>query len=722
MKNLTFMLLTLLLLSSVKIAQTVTGKVTDESGKPLIGANVIVRGTTIGTAADEEGTFELKDLSSKTYRLEISMVGYTKFISEEFDLAAGDTKNFNVELKEKAFQSDQVIVTAGKYEQNISELPVSAEIITADEFSSKNYLKLDDALRYAPGVNVTLDQVSIRGSSGYSRGAGTRVLVAIDGFPIYTGDTGEIIWEIVPVTDLERVEIIKGAASSLYGSTAIGGVINVITKNIPSSPLTFVKSYFGIYGNPSHDEWKWTDSKRTFNGQTVSHSNRINKFGYSISFSRTEDLSYRANDWRKRYAGFIKSNYFFSENTSLDFLMTGYFQNRGTFNFWKDANNALLPPDDDIGQTVPSNRLVSGLKLNHRLNKIFSVSLRTSLYRTHWEDRSESANTSTTYLSRNEIQTSYDYSDKLKNISGIELSYGTVESNIFSNPISTTVGVYSQFDYHFDFPLFLTVGARYDYSRIDTLNSFGSFSPKIGLNYKLTENTILRSSFAKGFRAPTLAETFTETVTSGIRVKPNPELISEENYSFELGVNKNFGNFMNLDLAIFQNEYFDFIEPGIDPADGQIFFDNTTRARIQGFEIIDKLNLNFLNSELSFGYTYLWARDTKNNTPLKYRPRHLLYTSVQTQYDFMEFGVNFRYWSRVEAIDDELVSLGFVPGGDKRVEVFLLDFTLGANLFTFGLPAKIYGNLNNALNYNYVEMIGNLSPIRNISLSLEMLF
>ena len=722
MKNSILILFVMLILSNINTAQTVAGNVADESGKALIGANVILRGTSIGTATNEEGYFELKNLPPNNYELEISMVGYSKFISEEFNLSEGVTKNFSVELTEKAFQADQVIVTAGKYEQNISELAVSAEIITAEEFSSKNYLKLDDALRYAPGVNVTLDQVSIRGSSGYSRGAGTRVLVAIDGFPIYTGDTGEIIWEIVPVTDLARVEIIKGAASSLYGSTAIGGVINVITKNIPSTPLTFVKSYFGIYADPSHDEWKWTDSRRTFNGQTISHSNRKNKFGYSISFSRTEDLSYRANDWRKRYAGFIKTNYFFSENTSIDFLATGYFQNRGTFNFWKDANNALLPPDEDVGQTVPSNRLVSGIKLNHRLNKKLGFLLRTSLYRTHWEDRSESANTSTTYLSRNEIQTSYDYSEKLKNISGAEISYGTVESNIFSNPKSTAFGVYSQFDYHFEFPLFLTAGVRFDYSRIDTLNSFGSFSPKFGLNYKLDAATILRSSFAKGFRAPTLAETFTETVTSGIRVKPNPDLISEENYSFEFGVNRSFGDFMNLDLAIFQSEYFDFIEPGIDPADGQIFFDNTTRARIQGFEIINKLDLTALNSELVFGYTYLWARDIENNLPLKYRPRHLFYSSAQTQYKFLEFGVNFRYWSRVEAIDDELVTLGFVPQGDKRVEVILLDFTLGANLFTFGLPGKFYINLNNSLNYNYVEMIGNLSPVRNISLSLEILF
>ena len=117
-------------------------------------------------------------------------------------------------------------------------------MIPSDEFSKKNISNLENALRYVPGVNMTEDQISIRGSSGYSRGAGSRVLLALDGIPFYTGDTGETIWEMIPTAVIKRVEIIKGAASSLYGSTAIGGVINVITNDIPKNPPTFFKVFY----------------------------------------------------------------------------------------------------------------------------------------------------------------------------------------------------------------------------------------------------------------------------------------------------------------------------------------------------------------------------------------------------------------------------------------------------------------------------------------------
>ena len=89
-------------------------------------------------------------------------------------------------------------------------------------------------------------QVNIRGSSGYSRGTGTRVLLLFDGMPFLTGDAGEIIWEAIPVWQIDRVEIVKGAGSALYGSNAIGGVINVITKETsPRQNLRF-RTYFGM--------------------------------------------------------------------------------------------------------------------------------------------------------------------------------------------------------------------------------------------------------------------------------------------------------------------------------------------------------------------------------------------------------------------------------------------------------------------------------------------
>jgi iron complex outermembrane receptor protein len=679
-------------------------------------------GTALGTATDQNGRFEFPNLTPGEYILEISMIGYSKYRSGTLSVFEAPTE-INVYLNSSTFEMDQVVVTASKYRQDLSELPVSASLINSDDFSRRNFVKLDDALRYVPGVNVTLDQVSIRGSSGYSRGAGTRVLVAIDGIPLYTGDTGEIIWEIVPVTELKRVEIIKGSSSSIYGSTAIGGVINVITKEITSRPITYFRSYFGVYDKPSYEEWDWADGYRTFNGITAAHTNRIGKLGFSVSLSRTENSSYRQNDWLKRYSGYVKALYNFNSVSTLKFLFNGYTQDRGTFNFWKDSRNALVPPDNDQGQNIPSDRLLYALALDNVFSEKFSLKINSSYYRTVWKDASESANSANTNFFRAEVQTDYRFDNNLHLFSGIEGSYTKTTSSIFSDPDQTGFGAYTQAEYRFEFPLILTAGLRYDYGKLDTLQSQSSISPKFGLNYKLGESTILRSSIGKGFRYPTIAEAYTSTQTSGIPVKQNLTIKPETGYSFEIGVNQSVGDYLNLDAALFQSEYKDFIEPRLDTTEIQnpfIIFDNVAKAKIQGAEINSSLNLAMINTQLNIGYTYLWARDVEKKEQLKYRPRHLLYAKAIYRFNSFEFGANFRFWSEVEEIDEELVEFNFVIDGDKRVPVYVLDLTAGYYFFRYGLPLKLYLNANNILNYYYIEMIGNISPIRNISLNLEL--
>ncbi|HEY6906154.1 MAG TPA: TonB-dependent receptor plug domain-containing protein, partial [Ignavibacteriaceae bacterium] len=246
---------------------TISGKITDTEKVPLSGVNIVVTGTGLGTYSDAEGYYKIDKIPSGNYNLKFSAVGYENVL-RDITLKDGPVI-LNIIMIPKAIQTDQVIVTAGKRQQYLSDLPVSADVIQSDEFSKKNLSNLENALRYVPGVNMTEDQISIRGSSGYSRGAGSRVLLALDGIPFYTGDTGETIWEMIPTPVIQRVEIIKGAASSLYGSTAIGGVVNVITSDIPEKPATFFNSFIGVYSRPSYDGWKWSDENRYFNGLTL---------------------------------------------------------------------------------------------------------------------------------------------------------------------------------------------------------------------------------------------------------------------------------------------------------------------------------------------------------------------------------------------------------------------------------------------------------------------
>jgi len=267
-----------------------------------------------------------------------------------------------------------------------------------------------------------------------------------------------------------------------------------------------------------------------------------------------------------------------------------------------------------------------------------------------------------------------------------------------------------------------TVGARFDYSKLDTLDSSSDISPKIGINYQFSDATIFRASAGKGFRAPTLAEAFTSTTTSGITVKPNPDLQSEKSYSFEVGLSQKFTSLFLLDIALFYNGYENFIEPVIDPTDGNIFFNNVDSARILGME--GMVTFSLLNNQLILktGYTYLNSKDFETGKELKYRPKHSVILSMDYSISSFKFGFDFRYNSRVEEIDDALIDFGFVPDGDERVDIKVLDLRAGYKLIFGELPVQIFLNANNLLNYNYVEMIGNLSPIRNYSLSIEIMF
>ena len=145
------------------------------------------------------------------------------------------------------------------------------------------------------------DQVNIRGSSGYSRGVGSRVLILIDGLPYITGDTGEIPWKTVPMFQIDRIEVVKGAGSALDGSSALGGVINVITKEMGETPEIRFRLFQGLYARPKYAEWNWSPNARFNSGGFVSYSNRVGSFGYLVSVSRMVDDSYRENDVYHRW-------------------------------------------------------------------------------------------------------------------------------------------------------------------------------------------------------------------------------------------------------------------------------------------------------------------------------------------------------------------------------------------------------------------------------------
>ncbi|MEJ2105449.1 MAG: TonB-dependent receptor, partial [Ignavibacteriaceae bacterium] len=441
---------------------------------------------------------------------------------------------------------------------------------------------------------------------------------------------------------------------------------------------------------PYYSEWDWSGERRPFNGLTLSHSNTLGNFGLNASFTRLEESSYRQDDDFKKYIGFLKANYDFSPASSLTFLANTFNKRAGQFLYWKNSRNALVPPDQNLNDRIETNRYLFGLIYKTLFSNNLLLNIKTSYYRNYFKDSETIPNESTSNLYRGEVQINTNLTDFIVLTSGMEGNFSKVNSSLFGNPDAFGTGAYAVTDINFSFPLIASVGVRYDFSKLDSLKGSGAVSP------------------------------FTSTSTGGITVKPNPNIKSEHNLTFELGVNYTPIGLLSIDAAVFNNEYYDMIEPGIDPLDGKVVFSNLVRARIQGFE--SSLLINIFSNQLllSLNYTYLWARDLETGLALRYRPRHIFYSSLVFKKWNFDAGINFRYTSRVEEIDEELIDLGIVVDGELRVPIYTTDLKLGYNFLLTGIPVNFYLNIKNIFNYNYVELIGNIRPIRSYSFGFNL--
>lgn len=720
MKRIVFILIIFFLTFPV-IAQNIKGYVYSSGNIPLQGATVKLIGTSIGLITSDKGYFEFKEVKPGRYTLEVSYVGYRKQnveVAAPYNLGA-----LSILLTEDIITTDQVIVTASKHEEKIEDLPVSAIVLLPYSIENRNRVSLDEALRYVPGIKMSMDQISVRGSSGYSKGAGTRVLTAIDGVPIYTGDTGEIIWEMIPISNIERVEIIKGPASSLYGSTAIGGVINVITKTIYEKPVTQFSSYAGFYSNPYYSQWKWSPRTRTFYGIGINHSNTIGNTGYSLTLKKVENDGYRENDFSKRILGYTKINFQIDSSNTLSFFVNYLNMKRGNFLYWKDGANGLVPKDEDNGKIVKSDRWFGSMIYKHKFSTVFSTELKSSIYNSHFEGIGIEVTASESNLIRNELLAHWNASNSIMLTTGTEFSYSSISSDIFKSKNFKTLSFYTQAEYKGIENLIATFGARYDYIKLDSLTGANAVTPKIGLNYKIGDKIILRSSFGTGFRAPTPAEVFTSSGVGGIPIKENPDLTFEKSISVDAGLIYKPAPNISFDISLFYNEYENFIEPVLIRS-GYIQFVNLPKAKTAGFEFINRAILFNGLVTTNAGYSYLWSRDIENNAPMKQRPAHSVYASLEVNPKPFEFIIDFRFMSKAERIEDDITRPPFslVIDGEKRVDVYVTDITAGYN-FSIGLiPVKIYLYCKNLFNYNYVEFIGNVAPIRSYSVSLDLFF
>lgn len=702
------------------------GKVVSyDDGLPIAGASVQIVHSTIGTATGIDGTFRINGIPAERKLLTVSAIGFAHYRTEISDR---DTQMLSILLEPSLIQSEIVVVTANKRPQSLQEVPVSISIIDAHDIEKRNITAVDDALRYIPGVNFQQTQINIRASSGYSRGVGSRVMMLMDGIPLLAGDTGEITFESIPISQIERVEVVKGAGSALYGSGAMGGVINVLMKEIGDEPVVWWRTYAGVYSNPEYDQWKWSSKERYLNGQMIGISGGIEQLKMSFSLQRVFDDGYREQDWSRKYDGFLKLKYDLSPYESITFTSNLYWQYRGDFLWWKDLKNALRPADAQRNVSITSLRFNNSFFYKKIVNEKLYYEVKAVHFRGNWYRDSLNHTRMDGSISDSfvlDAQGNVTADDENTLTFGIVGNGERVRSNIFGRHNGRGGAFYLQNEYRAAKDLSFTVGLRHDLQQVVGLALNQQTSPKLGIRYSFNNEHTIRASAGRGFRSPSIGELYTSTRNTGSSaiVIPSTSLRPEQSWSFEISSSNIISENLTLETALFNNEFNDLIEPNVQGDTVlkavTVNFTNITQARIRGGEV--SVLTNWFEHSLTFEvhYNYNWAVDSRTGSFLRFRPRHIAGMNSEFRFKIISVGADYRYVSRIEAIDDKLVELAPIKNGSQRVSIHIADARIAADFTDAGLPFRTSVVVNNIFGYNYNELIGNVSPPRQFMLTLE---
>ncbi|MEE8437673.1 MAG: TonB-dependent receptor [Candidatus Neomarinimicrobiota bacterium] len=702
------------------------GTVTDqESGDPLAGVNILLKNTFMGTTSNQRGVFQISDLSVGDFTLIISMIGYEKKTIPAVTVNPGRTTVLEIKLIRDILAGSEVIVTASRKKQDIMEVPLSVSVISPRELREKSVTDLSEILPFIPGLFTVNGQVNIRGASGYTLGAGDRSLLLLDGVPLLGSASGNITWAVIPTSEIEQVEIVKSGGSALYGSSALGGVINVLTRNAPSRPETRFRLKTGLYSEPEYDKWKWRDSPGVYNILELTHSRPVGNHSAWVRMQTNNSDGFNQLGWKKSYNLTGKIKYNFGQAYTGSIFGNYYADQVGLSSLWKNAAHPFEAP-----QGAKKDRSEgSKLNINGFFNILYSsgtiLKIKSGLYDVHWQNYSS---TNDDFADENklfgEIQLSTDRGNSTQITTGLVIQKTRVEARAFGDHSSLTLAGYMLTRLRFLKRLTITAGARFDYYTVDGNLLNQKLSPQLAFNLRQSDWLSWRASVSKGFRVPTVAEMFISSQLNVFKLEPNPDLEAETSTSYEIGLSLvHAGNWwisnIKIDGAVFSSTFDGLVEPILGD-DGIIHFENITRARISGSEIGIKQNL--FGDLIFLNMAYTWLNPVKINEQgqiidtLSYRYRHNLAASWGTRLGRFTGLIESRYSSRIEKV--QLFPENKRTGQDKRVPIYIWNFSMAYNLRSWDIIFRV----DNLFQYYYTELERNMGPERNISISLTRIF
>ena len=569
--------------------RTVNGRVYSE-GEPLNGASLRIKGTNLGTITNEQGYFSIEFSEKRNNQLIISYIGH-KSKQIEIDPNNSDVGRIILELYESL---DEIVISGTLKPVSKLKSPVAVEVYSQSFFKANPSPSIFESLESINGIRPQLNcNVCNTGDIHINGQEGSYTMVLIDGLPIVSGLSTVYGLSGIPQSLIERVEIVKGPASTLYGSEAIGGVINLITKLPENSSKLSIDSFMSDWGEINTDiGYKYSLSKKTtgllginyFNFSNPIDKNNdgftdltiqdrvsiFNKFTYGDKLSFATRFVYEDRwggqlDWEPKYRGgdtiYGESiyttrfeafgNYKFNKNLSFQFSYNNHTHNSAYGTTIFNANQTIGFGQLIWNKTIKNNDLLFGLAYRY----------------TYYDD-----DTTATF---NEILNSN-------------------KEDIYHMP-----GLFIQDEIKINESNTLLLGLRFDHNSLHG----NIFTPRI--NYKLSnydQTSILRLSFGTGYR---VAQVFTEdhaALTGARDVVFLNDLEPEKSWNTNLNYVKKVylkeGAIIDFDISIFKTQFSNKIIPDYDTNPNKIIYDN-----LKGRSISQGLSLN-INSLLENGIRF----------------------------------------------------------------------------------------------------------------------
>ncbi|WP_405379703.1 TonB-dependent receptor [Maribacter sp. LLG6340-A2] len=588
---------------------TISGTISS-NGSPVAFVNIYIKGTEIGAASDENGVYVLKNIPTGKHTIIASTIGFEQFhkiitISKNVDHV------LNISLNPATESLDEMVVTGTLKPVNRLETPVPVEVYKPTFFKKNPTANIFEALQNVNGVRPQINcNVCNTGDIHINGLEGPYTLVLIDGMPIVSGLGTVYGLSGIPNSLIEQVEIIKGPASTLYGSEAVGGLINIITKNNVSAPQLVADSFITDWGELN------LDLGTKFNlGKKTNVLLGINYFKYDNPIDNNGD-NFTDLTIQDRISVFQKWNFQRDNSRLLSFAGRYFYEDRwgGELQWTPEFRGG----NEIYGESIYTRRWeILGkyeLPLEEQLMLSFS-------YNDHSQN---SVYGDVPYIADQRIgftQLTWDKTIAIHSIlAGTALRYNYYDDNTTATmdvngnlPNEVLIpSIFIQDEVSLGKKHALLAGLRYDYDK----RHGAIWTPRGAYRYKFTDNDIIRLNAGTGFRVVNLFTEEHAALTGARDVIIAEELKPERSFNINLNYLKKIygdnGTFAVLDASVFYTNFNNAIIPDYDTNPNQILYDNLN-GRSVSKGVSASLDISLINGpKLMIGATLQDVSTTEN--------------------------------------------------------------------------------------------------------------